>query len=116
MAAALEELLAERPAAMRALIRGLSSYEFEEAVLSAYDAMRGAGMRVEELADFAAPPGATRRMSPTPLRALRRESLADWNCAQSSYLAGVLEGAERIVTARGTAGGSRSHREVSPAI
>ena len=41
--AAMDALFAERPAAVRALIRGLSSSEFEEAVLSAYDAMRGAG-------------------------------------------------------------------------
>src|ERR1035438_10530975 len=35
MAAALSGLLAEQPAAMRALVRGLSSYEFEDAVRSA---------------------------------------------------------------------------------
>src|SRR5438067_3849411 len=40
IAAAMEEMFREHPAAIRALIRGLSSYEFEEAVLSAYDAMR----------------------------------------------------------------------------
>src|SRR6202035_5830350 len=57
MDAALSGLLEERPAAMRTLIRGLSSYEFEEAVLAAYDAMRGAGIRVEQLAEFATPPG-----------------------------------------------------------
>src|SRR5215813_12507676 len=43
MTAAMESLFAERPAAVRSLIRGLSSIDFEEAVLSAYDAMRGAG-------------------------------------------------------------------------
>src|SRR5438067_2530098 len=36
MAAAMESLFAERTEAVRALIRGLSSIEFEEAVLSAY--------------------------------------------------------------------------------
>ena len=45
----------EHPAPLRALIRGLSSSEFEEAVLSAYDTMRGAGVRVEDLAGFASP-------------------------------------------------------------
>ena len=75
MAAALSGLLAEHPAAMRALIRGLSSYEFEEAVLSAYDAMRGAGVRVEELAAFATPAGATMADIRDTLRAIRREGL-----------------------------------------
>ena len=37
----------EHPTPVRGLIRGLSTCEFEEAVLSAYDAMRGAGIRVE---------------------------------------------------------------------
>ena len=39
--------------AVRALIRGLSSIEFEEAVLSAYDAMRGAGVRRRRAGGFA---------------------------------------------------------------
>ena len=44
MGAAMEEVFRSDAAAVRALIRGLSSPEFEEQVLSAYDAMRGAGM------------------------------------------------------------------------
>ena len=43
MAAAMESLFREQPEGVRALIRGLSSIDFEEAVLSAYDAMRGRG-------------------------------------------------------------------------
>src|SRR5437868_8118283 len=39
MAAAMESLFREQPGDVRALIRGLSSIDFEEAVLSAYDAM-----------------------------------------------------------------------------
>ena len=101
MADALSGLLEEHPAAMRALIRGLSSYEFEEAVLSAYDAMRGAGVRVAELADFAAPPGVTVADVRETLRAIRRESLTTWNHMQRQHLAAALEGAERIVTASG---------------
>jgi ATP-dependent helicase/nuclease subunit A len=97
MAAALEGLFAERPAAVRALIRGLSSFEFEEAVLSAYDGMRGAGKRVEDLAAFPAPPDPAD--IPTPLAALRQEPLADWSDRQKQYLAGVLDGAEKIVRA-----------------
>ena len=101
MAAALSGLLAEHPAAMRALIRGLSSYEFEEAVLSAYDAMRGAGVRVEELAAFATPAGVTTADIRDTLRAIRRDGLATWNSAQREQLNVALEGAERIVTAGG---------------
>jgi ATP-dependent exoDNAse (exonuclease V) beta subunit len=99
MAAALEELFGERPAAVRALIRGLSSPEFEEAVLSAYDAMRGAGKRVEDLAAFPIP--ADGADIATPLAALRRDPLALWSVAQKHYLAGVLEAAERVVSAPG---------------
>src|SRR5690348_14779727 len=49
---AMEELFREQPADVGALIRGLSSFEFEDAVLSAYDAMRGAGVGVRDLAAF----------------------------------------------------------------
>ena len=101
MAAALGGLLADRPVAMRALIRGLSSYEFEDAVLSAYDAMRGAGIRVEELAEFATPKGTTLAEVGQTLRTLRREDLTTWNHMQREQLAVVLAGAERIVTAGG---------------
>jgi ATP-dependent helicase/nuclease subunit A len=59
IAAAIDALFQEHPARLRALIRGLSSFEFEEAVLSAYDAMRGAGVRVEDLAGFPVPQGVT---------------------------------------------------------
>ena len=46
---------------MRALIRGLSSYEFEEAVLSAYDAMRGAGCAWRNWRAIPAPAGRRHR-------------------------------------------------------
>ena len=97
--AAIDELFAEHPAAVRRLIRGLSSYEFEDAVLSAYDAMRGAGVRVEQLADFAAPAGATLAEIADTLAALRVEPVTQWNPAQKMQLRSALEGAERIVSA-----------------
>jgi ATP-dependent exoDNAse (exonuclease V) beta subunit len=103
IAAALEELFGERPAAVRALIRGLSSPEFEPAVLSAYDAMRGAGKRVEDLAAFATP--ADEADIATPLDALRRDSLAGWTATQKQYLAGVLEAAGRVRSAPGPLAG-----------
>src|SRR5579862_4099048 len=44
---AIDSLFADHLEGMRGLIRGLSSYEFELAVLNAYDTMRGAGISVE---------------------------------------------------------------------
>jgi ATP-dependent helicase/nuclease subunit A len=100
MAAAMDTLLAEHPAAMRALIRGLSAYDFEESVLSAYDAMRGAGRRVEELAAFPAPPGTTLEDVAGTLREVRDENTASWKYTQKEYLDQVMEQAGRIVGAR----------------
>ena len=101
MAGALSGMLAEHAIPMRRLIRGLSSYEFEESVLSAYDAMRGAGVRVEQLTDFAIPPGTTVSDIRDTLRAIRREALTAWNHMQRAQLADALERAERIVSASG---------------
>src|SRR4051795_13331955 len=82
MAAAMESLFREQPGGVRALIRGLSSIDFEEAVLSAYDAMRGAGVRVEELAAFPAPEGTTAADVAQTVSALRGQSLFDWKPSQ----------------------------------
>src|SRR2546423_4602608 len=54
---AIDELLRERLEPMRALIRALSSYEFERFLLNAYDTIRGAGISVAELANFSMPAG-----------------------------------------------------------
>jgi len=97
--AAIEELFAEHPQAVKALVRGLSSYEFEEAVLSAYDAMRGAGVRVEQLARFPEPPGITLAEIALTLNAIRGESLSAWSYAQKQQLLAALEGAGRIAAA-----------------
>src|ERR1039457_4727545 len=59
MRGAIDALFEQRREAMRGFIRGLSSYEFEQAVLAAYDTMRGAGVGVEQLAGFPAPAGVT---------------------------------------------------------
>lgn len=101
IADALSGMLADRPGPMRKLIRGLSSYEFEEAVLSAYDAMRGAGVRVEELAGLPAPAGSSVADIGATLRALRRETLSTWNFRQRAQLEIAIDGAEPIVTALG---------------
>jgi ATP-dependent exoDNAse (exonuclease V) beta subunit len=98
---ALGGMLREHRTAMRKLIRGLSSYEFEEAVLSAYDAMRGAGVRVEELVAFGVPGDTTLADIRETVRAIRREPLTTWNLMQQEQLESALDGAERIVTAAG---------------
>jgi ATP-dependent helicase/nuclease subunit A len=100
MAAAMESLFAEHPVAVRALIRGLSSIEFEEAVLSAYDAMRGAGLRVEEVAAIAPRAGVTVADLAATLAQLRKESLRLWSLDQKQYFQDVLEQADRIVDAK----------------
>ena len=95
------ELFEERPVAVLALIRGLSSPEFEESVLSAYDAMRGAGMTVEDVAARPAPAGTTRQDIGETLRALRADGLAGWNPKQR-YSAGVImDEAGRVANADG---------------
>lgn len=99
IAAAMDVLFQEHPAPLRALIRGLSSPEFEEAMLSAYEAMRGAGVGVEELATFPVPRGVTMSEIANTLTALRGEPLTAWSHTQRQYLESVLEGAERIVAA-----------------
>ncbi len=98
MAAAMEELFQVHPVGVRALIRGLSSLDFEEAVLSAYDAMRGAGVGIEELARFPMPAGVDWNELADLLRELRADPLSTWTYAQKQYLGDVLEGTERILT------------------
>jgi ATP-dependent helicase/nuclease subunit A len=99
MAAAMEELFSQRPEAVRALIRGLSSAEFEQAVLSAYDAMRGAGTRVAELEAFPVPPGTGIPQIADTLDALAREPLGAWSYSQREYFKEILAAGARIVLA-----------------
>ena len=99
MAAAMEELFAERAAEIRALIRGLSSMEFEEAVLNAYDAMRGAGITVEKLAAFPVPAGPGTREIAVTLKELRAESLFGWTPAQRAHAEDAKAAAQRVVDA-----------------
>jgi len=101
MSAAMDGLLGEHPAGMKALIRGFRSADFDRAVLDAYDAMRGAGVPVEQLAALEAPVACTLSDVAETLRALRNEPVTNWNYSQQEELRGALEGAERIVTADG---------------
>ncbi len=99
MRGAIDALFAERREGMRGLIRGLSNFEFEQAVLSAYDTMRGAGVGVEQLCGFPAPAGVTLDEINATLNAIRNESLSAWSFAQKEHLETALEGAERILSA-----------------
>ena len=99
IAAAVDAAFRERTAGMRALIRGLSSPVFEEAALSAYDAMRGAGVAVEELAAFAIPPGPSLREPALTAKELAAAPLDDWSPEQRQNLNAALESAERALSA-----------------
>ena len=101
IAAAVEELFKEQPAAVRALIRGLSAFDFEEALLSAYDAMRSAGKRVEDLAGFAEPRGTGMADFAFTAAELAADPATTWSYAQQQHLAEIRESAERIVHASG---------------
>ena len=98
--AAIDALLSEKLEAMRRLIRGLSSYEFERALLNAYDTMRCAGVGVHLLAAFPAPPAVTLDEIEETFDALRREDLGStWRYDQKQQFESALDGAERIVAA-----------------
>ncbi|PWU03950.1 MAG: hypothetical protein C5B51_17820 [Terriglobia bacterium] len=97
--AAVTELFAKKPSDFRALIRGLSSITFEEACLSAYDAMRGAGLTIDRLAAIAIPAGADLGDAARILRQLQAVSPAGWNPSQRHHLESICRDAERIVAA-----------------
>ena len=109
--AAVAALFEQHPAAVRALIRGLSSREFEEAVLSAYDAMRGAGMTIEEVAAMPAPPGITREEVAATLQALSEDPLDLWSDDQRLHRDSIIEGAARILMASTAAEALRHLKE-----
>jgi len=96
---AIDAVLDSHPAAMRELIRGLSSAYFEEAVRSAYDAMRGAGLGIDELAAAPAPAGVTVADIEETLNKVRRDPLSAWSFAQKQQFECAVEGAQRIVSA-----------------
>jgi ATP-dependent exoDNAse (exonuclease V) beta subunit len=97
----IDALFAEHLEGMRGMIRGLSSYDFEQCVLSAYDTMRGAGIGVEQLTGFPVPERVTVQQIHDSLNAIRRESLSAWNYQQKQHLESALEGAGRIAAADG---------------
>jgi ATP-dependent exoDNAse (exonuclease V) beta subunit len=100
MADALDELFAARPAEVRALIRALASIEFEECVLSAYDAMRGAGLEIETVAAMPAPADRTLARIDALAAELRQAKPDHSDPALRTQLAAVMEGADRLLDAR----------------
>ena len=100
--AAVNALFSERLADMRALIRGLTSWEFEPALLNCYDTMRGAGIPVEALTRFPAPQGDTVEDLEETLDSLRGDPLAGWRPDQREHLETALDEAERVISANST--------------
>ncbi len=113
LAKSMDEVFLAHPVGVRSLIRALSSPDFEDAVLSAYDAMRGAGISAGELARFPVPEGVTLAEVAETLAALRRESVSAWSYAQKQQLESALEGAERIVSAPGPRQALRAIEELA---
>ncbi len=107
MAAAMDALFRERPEDLRALVRGLSSMDFEESVLNAYDAMRGAGMTIGETAAIPPPPGVTRDQIAAALARLQREPLDLWRLDQREHLKSAIEAARRFLEAPPAEGRAR---------
>jgi ATP-dependent helicase/nuclease subunit A len=98
---AVSDLFREHPENVRALIRGLVSREFETLLVSAYEAMRGAGKTIEEVATMAPPPdNATGELEGT-LRALKADPLSACNPAQRIHVRTICGDLERIVKAAG---------------
>jgi len=116
IAATMEELFAERPETVRALIRGLSSPEFEESVLSAYDAMRGAGMCVDDLERFPAPPGTTVEEFADSLDELARDPLSNWDYQRRHYVKEILQAGAQIVCAQGPLETLRALEDFQPQL
>ena len=80
---ALDAMFAEQPDRMRALMRGLASIDAGAEVLDAYDAIRAAGVRVADLAHFAAPPAVGIAAALAEVRSLRP---AGWKFDQEAHL------------------------------
>ena len=96
---AMEEAFQSDAAAVRALIRGLSSPDFEEAVLSAYDAIRGAGLTIDQVAALPAPDGDAISDVEVLIESLSRDPVTNWSYAQKQHLQEIIESAKRIVSA-----------------
>jgi ATP-dependent helicase/nuclease subunit A len=101
MAAAVSAMFTEHPEAVRALIRGLATPEFEELLISAYDAMRGAGMTVEEMSGKMPILDDPEAELAQALAELRADLLTGWNPAQKLHLKAICRDLEAIAGAAG---------------
>ncbi len=101
IAEAVSELFREHPEAVRALIRGLASHEFESLLVSAYDAIRGAGMTVQSVAAMGPPANTARAELAETLRELQADPLSGCNPAQRHHVRTICEDLERIANAAG---------------
>lgn len=93
---ALDELLEGEPAGTLALMRGLASPDIAGAVLGIYDGMRGAGVGIETLAAYPAPPGPGMGEVRALVDRIRAERPVGWSEKQRAHLEEVLECCERI--------------------
>src|SRR6516225_4078429 len=101
MAAAVSAMFAEQPEAVRALIRGLATPEFEELLISASDAMRGAGMTIDEMAVKAPLVDDAEAGLIQLLAELRADPLTGWKVAQKIHLKAICRDLEAIAAAAG---------------
>ncbi|HEY7388651.1 MAG TPA: UvrD-helicase domain-containing protein [Bryobacteraceae bacterium] len=99
IADALSGEFAEHPDAVRALIRGLASRDFDTLALSAYDAMRGAGMTIEEVAAMPGPPDTAPAELAATYAALKADPLSGCNPAQKIHVRTICGDLERILHA-----------------
>ncbi len=99
--AAMDEIFAQDAEAVRALIHGLSSPDFEEDIRSAYDAIRSSGVEISELGLLTGPitGAATGSQIEATLNCLRDAPLTAWNFQQKQHLAEAQESAARILSA-----------------
>jgi len=99
LARVLDDLYAADPEAVRSLARGIAGAGLEEAVLNAYDAMRGAGARVSGLPLFAPPAGVAMEQVVRAIHELRRQKPAGWSADQRASLDSTLQTCEPILEA-----------------
>jgi ATP-dependent helicase/nuclease subunit A len=96
---ALDTMFAGQPERLRALMSGLSAGDTGAAILDAYDAIRAAGVDLDELERFPAPPALPAIDLRAAIEELRRQPRRAWKFEQLAHLAEVQDGAERILAA-----------------
>ena len=93
---ALDTMFAAEPGRMRALMRGLAANDAGGEVLDAYDAIRAAGVKVGDLARFAAPPAVD---IAAPIAEVRNLRPPGWKFDQLAHLHEAQDWAARIAAA-----------------